>query len=297
MSFQQISRINSSLRSTVLYMVGAVALIEKLCRNKQVYPFQFDTVMAVGEPLRLRSIIMGNCIDDDDDKDDDDQSFDDEKNDFIDAVGDIKGKLDANKLKYCNLKSNPDSDGETVFQRMFEKIQNGKNYMRRKRLVALIDRRAHAQKFDISKDNVNDEVFLYEAPKPFGDIPKCPLPEWSSNASRQCLLPDMEFENKYSCTVLSKYSSINVENAIYGEVITFSFYAKKENVVKLYCYYNGQCMRLMPDDVKVIFPCLFNMDYGDNKQWIKSKEVDECIEKMNDGLSDIEFAAFSQSYK
>merc|ERR1712173_108267 len=129
-------------------------------------------------------------------------------------------------------------------------------------------------------------IYCLLSPQITRDIPKSPLPEWFVDASRQCLLPGLDDDD-----------NISVSDPCQGGVITFSFCAKKENVVKLYLYFNGQCMRLMPEDVKVIFPCLFNMDYGDNKQWIESKEVDECIENMNEGLMDTEFAAFQQSYK
>merc|ERR1719189_888011 len=55
-----------------------------------------------------------------------------------------------------------------------------------------------------------------------------------------------------------------------GSVLTLSIHAKQENVIKMYLFCNGQCIRFMPEDVKTVLPILFNMEYGNNRDWIDS---------------------------
>merc|ERR1719273_1520234 len=46
-----------------------------------------------------------------------------------------------------------------------------------------------------------------------------------------------------------------------GSVMTLSFHAKQERVVKMYLFCNRQCIRFMPEDIKTVLRTLFNMDY------------------------------------
>ena len=97
----------------------------------------------------------------------------------------------------------------------------------------------------------------------------------------------------------SKYKDIGVDFAAKSSVLTFSFHVKTEDVIKLYLYHNGQCMRFMPEDIKNILPLLYNMKYGNgmNEKWLgRTKEVDSYIDRMKRCLKDIEFDAFQQSY-
>merc|ERR1712083_434887 len=70
-----------------------------------------------------------------------------------------------------------------------------------------------------------------------------------------------------------------------GSVLTLSIHAKQENVVKMYLFINGQCIRFMPEDVKTVLPVLFNMDYENNTDWIEGKldsGPDSYIKAMQD---------------
>merc|ERR1712154_501383 len=152
---------------------------------------------------------------------------------------------------------------------------------------------------------------MYEPPEKARDIPNNALPEWYIGASTITLLPDLKFtgggaldkaaaadseekkaENKdpkKEAERVAKYENIGANSACGGSVMTLSFHVKQENVIKLYLYMNGQCIRFMPEDVKAVLPVLFNMEFGDNKQWIKTKEADSLIKQMNRGLKDEQF--------
>ena len=95
----------------------------------------------------------------------------------------------------------------------------------------------------------------------------------------------------------TKYQDIGVDFACQSALLTLSFHVKTEEVIKLYLYHNGQCMRFMPDDIKTVLPLLFNMEYGNNAEWLTiHEEVDGCIDRMKRCLKDVEFEAFQQSY-
>ena len=101
----------------------------------------------------------------------------------------------------------------------------------------------------------------------------------------------------------SKYTDIGVHFSCKSALLTLSFHVKTDEVIKLYLYHNGQCMRFMPEDIKTILPTLFNLKYADNEGWLNRKdpdsdelEVDRYINEMKKYLKDVEFDAFRQSY-
>merc|ERR1712083_208048 len=91
-----------------------------------------------------------------------------------------------------------------------------------------------------------------------------------------------------------KFTSIDGGFGAAGSVLTLSFQAKEERVVKMYLFCNRQCIRFMPEDVKIVLKTLFNMDYGDNADWIESDEAYELIDTMRRRIVDEQFAAFQQ---
>lgn len=99
----------------------------------------------------------------------------------------------------------------------------------------------------------------------------------------------------------SEYKDIGAHFACKSSLLTFSFQVKSEQVIKLYLYHNGQCMRFMPEDIRDILPMLFNVKYGNNAQWLTIKAndvlmVDSYIEQLQRCLKDVEFEAFRQTY-
>ena len=149
----------------------------------------------------------------DDDDDDDDSDYDDdykEKDDkFIDIVGNIKKKLDKNKLKYVRKDLNPLTADDFTYMhtsrvllwkmyREFEEIYDIKDggdgpnmYLHRKRMMVLVDRR-HLKRYAV-EDVVTDHIWMYEAPENCRYIPAEPVPEWHISASKTCLLPNMNY--------------------------------------------------------------------------------------------------------
>ena len=94
-----------------------------------------------------------------------------------------------------------------------------------------------------------------------------------------------------------KYRDIGSLFGCNSSLLTLSFHVKQQHVIKMYLYFNGQCMRFMPEDITTILPVLFNMEHGDNSQWIRQQmEVNQYIDRMERCLKDVEFEAFQQSY-
>ena len=77
-----------------------------------------------------------------------------------------------------------------------------------------------------------------------------------------------------------------------GSLLTLSIYAKQEDVVKAYLYWNGQAMRFIAGDTKTVLPRIFNMDYPGNRQFVESARIDSQIKNMKDILKDAEFDSF-----
>ena len=101
----------------------------------------------------------------------------------------------------------------------------------------------------------------------------------------------------------TKNNNIDASFGSNSSFMMLSFYVKSKDVIKLYLYLNGQCMRFMPEDIKNVLPMLFNMEYGDNEEWLKKKDadndapvVDMYIEEMEKYLKDVEFDAFRQNF-
>merc|ERR1711933_231124 len=81
-----------------------------------------------------------------------------------------------------------------------------------------------------------------------------------------------------------------------GSLLTLSIHAKQEKVIKMYLFCNGQCIRFMPEDIKTVLPVLFNMDYGDNRNYLDGKEINDNIQAMQERIVDENFEAFQQSF-
>ena len=187
--------------------------------------------------------------------------------------------MKANNLNMLKETAYPGTDG--IFDVLFEQFtetnqgQNMKDdepYLRRKRLIAMVDRRKYAKKADESGDDeamedLKDTVFMYDPPENARHIPENAVPEWYLGASKMCLLPDMEYGTE------SDNGTIGALNSCQGSILTLSFHVKREDAVKLYLFWNGGGIRFMPEDIKVVLPMLFNMKYGDNEQWIKGIEI------------------------
>ena len=75
-----------------------------------------------------------------------------------------------------------------------------------------------------------------------------------------------------------------------ASLLTLSLHLKHWFMTKIYLHHNGQCMRLMPEDIPTVLPLLLNMENKDNwKYFEREREVNENIEHMNERCIDVEF--------
>merc|ERR1711971_661424 len=93
-----------------------------------------------------------------------------------------------------------------------------------------------------------------------------------------------------------------------GSLLTLSVTAREVGVVQSYLYWNGQITRFMAQDVKTIFPRLFNMKWNAGKPLAKggksenerfmenTEELDALIAKMQERLRDKNFEHFHNRY-
>ena len=295
--FPPMITINSSLEITVQYIVRAAKWIHKLAQSpSNGWPFQFDLCFANGQPHFNHDPLYEDSDDADDDND-----KEDEVNDYVDYIGDIAGKLRTNKLQYIESELDIKDQDDGIFDRLYGEFVDlqgdEQSYLMNKRLVTMVDRRKQAQELNVDSA---DTIFMYEPPKDCRDIPKDAVPEWCFSSSKSCLLPaaNVEDDEKYDFEGGHRLQYHNVTSQTSdSSLLTLSFYVKTAKVIKVYLYYNGQCMRFMPEDIKTVLPMMFNMEYGENAEWIqREKEVNDNIEQLTCCLKDVEFQAFRQSY-
>merc|ERR1712217_974937 len=79
-------------------MTEATVFVQSLIKTNMVCPFQFDMVIAMGEPTKAPVKEEDDNDDDDDDDDDDEEKESEDLETFYDKIGDIESKLKTNKL-------------------------------------------------------------------------------------------------------------------------------------------------------------------------------------------------------
>lgn len=307
--FNPIYTINGSLEVTVRYILSATEwinnqLLKARLNTKSLTPFQFDLCIAVGEPHSESKDVEVDDDDDPDDDDDDENKEDDEK--FVDFIGNIDQKLEANKLKNVKTKEAMTQPAARIFDDLYKELKVEKNennkvsYLQSKRMIALVDRRDQAMK---PQNESEDTIYMYEPPENAKHIPKLAVPEWFVSSARTTLLPDLEYDpsgdKEKEAAKADKDKNIGAHSPCKSSFLTLSFHVKQEDVIKLYLYYNGQSIRFMPNDIKDVLPMLFNMKWFDgvNADFLARKKlVNEYIERMERCLKDVEFEAFQQSY-
>ena len=70
--------------------------------------------------------------------------------------------------------------------------------------------------------------------------------------------------------------------------------------VKCYLYYNGEMIRFFPDQIRALFPTMFNMKYDENTFFLKNKknkELDTFIKYMEEILIDTSFEQFMKTFE
>merc|ERR1719361_1135515 len=212
--FTPLTKINSSLETTVKYMAGATTFILNMLKNTGggkavgLCPFQLDVAIATGKPQRVTTEIESDEENDDDDDNEEYKKSEDDNNrnngDYWDFVGDIKSKLSGNDLKYATRQRTTDCDAMRVINELFyqfcaeNKIKNigdhKRSYLQQKRLCVMVDRRKYASLKNVSSEEMGtDDVWMYEPPKIARDIPSDAVSEWYFQSSRLSILPDFNF--------------------------------------------------------------------------------------------------------
>ena len=95
------------------------------------------------------------------------------------------------------------------------------------------------------------------------------------------------------CIMYQYTATSHCNNAL----LTMSIIVKKENVIKCYLFYGGGAIRFFPADIKIVFPKIFNMDYGGNRDYIENDyDLNNLMNKMKAELVDEDFSKFQENY-
>merc|ERR1712228_1040951 len=320
---------------TVKYIAAALdfvyGIVFKANENGQtILPLAMDFCIAFGKPAKIEDKVeadgFGGDISDDEDEENDD--LDEKEIGYVDIIGDIKPKLLKNGLKYIKNSrvQNEEIRSRSIHQLFgeFKKNQIDEDdekefnaYPHHKRFITLIDRR--------HKTGQDDDIWFYEPPKNCRTIPSKPLPEWYLNASRTCLLPNMEYgdgkaaergrdesDSKDNGNTKEELKKSNVTASFHckGQLMTLSIIASETDSIKAYLFFNGSIIRFFPEDIKTVLPLIFNMKWNnsqkldpkkgelsENEAFLQKDDViDGCVKEMKKVLIDKHFANFQQSY-
>eukprot|EP01083_Nonionella_stella_P079976 219539_1 len=295
--WKPMSKIDDDMEPIVDLINNAVDFIHRLATDqfseKVICPFQVDFCIVLpptintesNEPLEPKD--KGDIKDPDDDQD---ESDDDDEKAIGFEVGDIKQRLDSNKLRYIKGECQPDSDkGSRIYRQMLDnfvtthQLQGSKNeaYLHKKRLITMVDRRK--SKKDGDKP---DDIWMYEPPADCQNITNDTVPEWYINSSATCLCPKSDTRASFGATTHCKRGTL-----------TLSFHVKEERIIKCYLFWNGQMMRFFPDDIKSVLPGLFNPKKQGKRDKAEEELLDAMIKEMKEKLVDEEFDEFVSSYK
>ena len=240
----------------------------------------------------------------------------------IDCIGDIEAKLKQNNLRYVKKKLLIDTesfehmtskDFRDLLKEFKQKYKVDKDgqylYPHRKRLMVMLDRRGYAE-------NECEHLFLYEPPANCRNMPIDQVPEWGLNASKTCLLPNMDYGDGWKAenptTVdfsMQKLEEANIGAASHckGRLLTFSFQVFEEDIIRSYLYWNGQSINFIPQDIKSILTRIFNMKWSrpgkktmsdelDNENFIKEtdseKGADGLIKRISNKIKNRQFVNF-----
>ena len=254
-------------------------------------PFQVDLCIAMGPPIEVEA--KDDSDDDGDDGDGDDTDGDDTeevKAEYVDYVGDIAAKLSANDLEFkkmqCGVNSTAQNDGIVERRKLFT-FHTETESLHRQRLIAFVDRRRKGD---------TEDVFVYNPPADSRDIPKDAVPEWYIASSMTTMLPDMSYGDGAPGHE-SKDQNIGAAFDCGGSLLTLSIHAKQQDLIKAYLYWNGKMMRFMPEDIKTVFPLIFNMDYKGNREFMKMEVLDGYVDDLKAALIDRDFASFSRQHQ
>ena len=132
-----------------------------------------------------------------------------EKDKWIGFIGNIHEKMKKNKLRHITHKIHPSYPNDYVYpnstparlDKIYKQFKEENNinegnddigmHLHKKRMVIIVDRR-HLS----SDDCITDHIWMYEPPAHCRDIPNNAVPEWHISASKACLLPNLDYDQK-----------------------------------------------------------------------------------------------------
>eukprot|EP01084_Bolivina_argentea_P263919 446883_1 len=329
--FTNLITINDSLEIVVNYLNAIIEFIGDLVYEKSIFPFQLDCSIAFSEPKLTKKLKHYH---------------------YFDCIGNIKTKLDKNKLLYASKKQYSLIPSVEIFNTLFEKLkkQMGSNYPLQKRVNIFIDRRPQKVRkrtqeqqlqqlldIDVAKnskketeiiddikiDKADDEIWIFDPPSNCNckTIPNNTVSEWYLSSSKTCLLPNIEFRQTHAKKNPLVYSAPNQASAkqnpsklikanigstshCKASLLTFSFHVKEIDGIKCYLFWNGAMIRFMADDIKIILPTIFNMQWNngkpiknhqrsENEKFMENEnEINQLIYQMKNILKDKDFDSF-----
>merc|ERR1712013_640670 len=264
----------------VRYFEAIVKFAGLQIKNDNSCPFQIDSCF-VFDQCHVACEVVEHKADDDEKKKK--EAVDDGK----DSVGLIEEKLKNNNLKYSKIQLGPEERGDLEYP-TYIKIRNGfesvlnRRVPHRKRYVTFVDRRknkgASAKREKRAPEDWEsmepDDVHIFEPPSECSTIPKNPVPEYPFEASKTCLLPEMQNSGDDPLRNTSHCG---------GSMMTFSIHAMQSDVVKCYLYWNGQMVRFHPEDIRTTLHMLFNM------KWNRGLELQNDLAKsLNEQFMDVD---------
>eukprot|EP01083_Nonionella_stella_P068423 181634_1 len=298
-------------------------------------PFQFDFAIAVKEAVHVQTFVKPETSDDDDEEEED--KNEDDEHPFYDCIGDIKKKLEDNELihKWNVIDRQEHSDQEVrnvtrIFTETYNHLKQemhqkqGKKFPRKKRFIAVIDRRQSVTTYTGKVPNIKmhtvlriqhaqkkDDVVFFGPPDNASDIPADHVPEIYFNHLLQCLIPNLDYvdekveymdgkgaaderanaisDSVKECVKKKKIvSHITGLSSCNGALLTFSFQVEQENEIKCYLWWQGKCIRFLPSDVIDILPQIFDEKaHANNKLFATSAMAKGIVKSIH--YKDVQF--------
>merc|ERR1719334_3050463 len=199
--------------------------------------------------------------------------------------------MKANNLKYKTLDIGAGDNGTVSRDLMVRTGYGGlrgtesddEAFLRHQRLIALVDRR--------EQQKLTEKAFVYKPPSTHSsggnplDIPHDAVSEWFMASSAMTVLPGMQYGTDIMEMESDEIRDDNISTAtgIEGGLLTLSIHVVEAEVVRAYLHWNGTVMRFFPDDVKDVFPFIFNMEYQGNAECLEGG-ADGFIQQMKETL-------------
>eukprot|EP01083_Nonionella_stella_P153368 492707_1 len=194
-------KIHDDVERTAAYITSAALFVRDLVREAQTFPFQID--FCIGYKSAREQDEEAKTLDSEDDDDPTDMQEEEKHDDkvgFYDCIGNVKEKLDANKLRHVQHTIDTNKDDQIhqmsalgsshrALTGPFVKLKQvigSEHYPQRRRVNIFVDRRG--------KDPQIDTLHMFEPPENCRFIPTDAAALWYLAASRATLIPDMNYD-------------------------------------------------------------------------------------------------------